>query len=139
MTPLVMEAQEKKRKNYKDDEVDEGSPKRHKTDQEEDPIPEPTRRGDKDKSSNSKRSKVDRNPADNPYLAHHYPPMGLPQENEDYGSASPLSKFVRHKTTAAQALEVEDGKYNPFSGNYFGNRYLSILKGRRDLPVAAQR
>jgi pre-mRNA-splicing factor ATP-dependent RNA helicase DHX15/PRP43 len=67
------------------------------------------------------------NPAANPYLAHMY-------ENKN-----PLSKFQRHKTTAAQAHTAEDGPNNPFNGAPLSQNYFSILKTRRDLPVHRQR
>lgn len=47
--------------------------------------------------------------------------------------------FERHQTTAAQAELVEDGKINPFTGKPFSENYFTILKGRRNLPVHAQR
>ena len=95
----------------------------------------------------SKRQKTtgEMDPRNNPYLAHHY-------ENENgsngYGNgystpplstSGPLSKMERHKTTAAQAREAEDGKNNPFTGRVHSEKYLSILRTRRDLPVQAQR
>lgn len=83
------------------------------------------------------------NPEDNPYLSHWY-------ENDTNGNSNgystppnrsdgPLAKLQRHQTTAAQARAAEDGKINPFTGRPFSERYFSILKTRRDLPVHAQR
>ena len=66
----------------------------------------------------------------------------VPKEAE-YIPINPLSKelegFVRHKSTAAQAEKVEDGKTNPFTGQEYSQKYFDILKVRRDLPVHAQR
>lgn len=45
----------------------------------------------------------------------------------------------RHQTTAELAAKLEDGPANPFTGNQFSQKYFDILKGRRDLPVHAQR
>jgi pre-mRNA-splicing factor ATP-dependent RNA helicase DHX15/PRP43 len=50
-----------------------------------------------------------------------------------------LQKFKRHGTTAKQARAAEDGPLNPFNGRQFSNKYMSILKTRRDLPVHQQR
>ncbi|KAK6200436.1 P-loop containing nucleoside triphosphate hydrolase protein [Scheffersomyces amazonensis] len=50
-----------------------------------------------------------------------------------------FSKFKRHETTAEQAEALENGHENPFTGKPFSQKYFSILKGRRDLPVHAQR
>ncbi|KIW33292.1 pre-mRNA-splicing factor ATP-dependent RNA helicase PRP43 [Cladophialophora immunda] len=82
-------------------------------------------------------------PQDNPYLAHWY-------DNEANGytngsstppnrSDGPLVDFQRHKTTAALAQKAEDSKVNPFTGRPHSDRYFSILRTRRDLPVHAQR
>ena len=54
-------------------------------------------------------------------------------------ASGPLAKFQRHKTTAALARSAEDGQTNPFTGESFSDRYVSILRKRRDLPVHAQR
>lgn len=92
----------------------------------------------------SKRQKTagDMNPQDNPYLSHWY-------DNESNGHANgfstpphadgALAKFQRHQTTAALARTAEDGKTNPFTGRPLSDRYVSILRTRRNLPVHAQR
>ncbi|KAJ9663718.1 DEAH-box ATP-dependent RNA helicase prp43 [Neophaeococcomyces mojaviensis] len=89
----------------------------------------------------AKRQKTtEMDPKDNPYLAHW-------NENGDDGfhsngvshAPSPLSKLQRHQTTVKTAVDAENGKYNPFTGQAFSKRYLSILKTRKDLPVHAQR
>ncbi|KZZ89524.1 pre-mRNA splicing factor ATP-dependent RNA helicase PRP43 [Ascosphaera apis ARSEF 7405] len=77
-------------------------------------------------------------PKDNPYLAHMYEDNA----SNGYGNGaenSPLAKFERHKTTAKMARKVEDSEVNPFNGKPLSQRYMSILKTRRDLPVHAQR
>lgn len=101
------------------------------------------RRPDLENGSRVKRQKIDMplsDPKDNPYLAHMY----ATETNNGiaYGASDKASLFAnikRHKTTAAQARQLEDGESNPFTGQPFSNRYLSILKTRRDLPVHAQR
>jgi pre-mRNA-splicing factor ATP-dependent RNA helicase DHX15/PRP43 len=95
------------------------------------------RRPDLDDRSRVKRQKTDKagtDPRNNPYLAHLYP-----DQNGDASKTNPFSQFSRHKTTAAMAIEVEDGEANPFAGKPFSSTYCSILKTRRDLPVHAQR
>ncbi|KAM5477969.1 DEAH-box ATP-dependent RNA helicase prp43 [Microsporum canis] len=95
-------------------------------------------RDDGENGSRAKRLKTtaDTDPRSNPYLAHMY-------ENEDVSNGtnreSPLAGFRRHETTAEMANEVESGGVNPFTGNQFSSRYVSILKTRRDLPVHQQR
>ena len=94
----------------------------------------------------SKRQKMSSDsvtdPRNNPYLAHMYT-----NETNGYtnGSATPtrpdtpLSALRRHLTTAKDARQIEDGKVNPLTGQAYSERYFSILKTRRDLPVHAQR
>ncbi|KAM5454772.1 DEAH-box ATP-dependent RNA helicase prp43 [Microsporum audouinii] len=95
-------------------------------------------RDDGENGSRAKRLKTtaDTDPRSNPYLAHMY-------ENEDVSNGTsrelPLAGFRRHETTAEMANEVESGGVNPFTGNQFSSRYVSILKTRRDLPVHQQR
>ncbi|KAL1971470.1 hypothetical protein VTN31DRAFT_2091 [Thermomyces dupontii] len=92
------------------------------------------RRPEAEDTSRAKRQKMEKpevDPRDNPYLAHMFP--------DKKSSGNPLDKFVRHKTTAAQAQKVEDGEINPFTGRPFSETYYSILKSRRNLPVHAQR
>jgi len=80
-------------------------------------------------------------PANNPYLAHHYENGGPARLKSSYNSAndSPLNKLVRHETTAAQAMELEDSVNSPYTGRPFSQTYFNILKTRRNLPVHAQR
>lgn len=47
--------------------------------------------------------------------------------------------LTRHQTTAGEALKLEDGPKNAFTGNRFLQKYFDILEVRRDLPVHAQR
>lgn len=92
----------------------------------------------------AKRQKMstDSDPRANPYLAHMYA-----DESHGYANGTatpsragtPLDGLQRHMTTAKQAQNLEDGKVNPFTGQQFSERYLSILKTRRDLPVHSQR
>ncbi|KAJ6144538.1 Pre-mRNA-splicing factor ATP-dependent RNA helicase PRP43 [Penicillium chermesinum] len=92
------------------------------------------RRSDSEDGARAKRQKMDVvDPKDNPYLAHMY------EGPTDSDKSSPLAKLKRHQTTAALAKQAEDGDINPFSGKPFSSKYFSILKGRRDLPVHAQR
>jgi pre-mRNA-splicing factor ATP-dependent RNA helicase DHX15/PRP43 len=97
------------------------------------------RRSDSEDGSRAKRQKMDKtgtDPKDNPYLAHMYADTssnGYPR------SDSPFAKVKRHQSTSAQAKEIEDGDINPFNGQPFSSKYVSILHGRRDLPVHAQR
>lgn len=93
----------------------------------------------------AKRQKTsgETNPQDNPYLSHWYD-----NDSNGYGNGyatpparadNPFAKMKRHETTAALAHEAEDGKASPFTGRSHSERYFSILRSRRDLPVHAQR
>ena len=94
---------------------------------------------DSDGGSRAKRqktSKPDMDPRANPYLAHMYEPAdGDANGAGDKG----LKKLKRHQTTAADAKKLEDGEINPFNQQPYSTKYFSILEGRRDLPVHAQR
>ncbi|KAF9639229.1 Helicase [Lasiodiplodia theobromae] len=87
--------------------------------------------------SRAKRQKTDAemDPKANPYLAHMY------EDSYSNGAAngSGLSNLVRHKTTAKDAEQAENGPNNPFTGQPLSQKYFNILKTRRDLPVHAQR
>ncbi|CUM64357.1 uncharacterized protein PRCAT00001959001 [Priceomyces carsonii] len=50
-----------------------------------------------------------------------------------------FSELKRHKTTTAEAIKLENGPKNPFSGTELSAKYFDILKVRRDLPVHSQR
>jgi len=103
-----------------------------------------SKRSDYGDGAPAKRQKTSENidPRNNPYLAHMYE-----TETNGYTNGSitpgrtdgPLAKLRRHKTTAVQARAAEDGKINPFTGQPLSERYVSILRTRRDLPVHAQR
>ena len=98
--------------------------------------------------------KKELDPRVNPYLAHKYEE---PAEDEGsyngysngYGrptnrmnglsNSSSLARFPRHKSTAAMAMNAEDGPNNPFSGQPLSSQYFNILKTRRNLPVHQQR
>jgi pre-mRNA-splicing factor ATP-dependent RNA helicase DHX15/PRP43 len=59
---------------------------------------------------------------------------------EDYSNSGDLlGSFKRHATTCKQAQEAEDGPLNAFTGQKLSNKYMKILKTRRDLPVHQQR
>jgi hypothetical protein len=96
-----------------------------------------------------KTSNRNMDPRNNPYLQHMYADESSGDISNGYSTPpkrfsgltgpGPLAKSQRHKTTAALARSVEDGQINPFTGEPFSNRYVSILRTRRDLPVHAQR
>ncbi|CAI6243729.1 unnamed protein product [Periconia digitata] len=75
--------------------------------------------------------------ANNPYLAHWNEDSSY--QNDFSGSGDLLTKFTRHATTAKQARTAEDGPQNPFTGRGLSDKYMSILKKRRELPVNTQR
>ena len=108
-------------------------------------------------SSVSKKPQPDMDPRMNPYLAHMYPEEWEDKSEENgyvngysfnsgpgraggagYASVA-FKKFKRHATTAALAAKAEDGPNNPFNEQPLSERYFTILKGRRQLPVHAQR
>lgn len=97
------------------------------------------RHSDSEGGSRAKRQKMSKpetDPRDNPYLAHMYEST----DGDTNGVADKaFKKMKRRQTTAAQAKKVEDGDMNPFSRQPFSSKYFSILEGRRDLPVHAQR
>ncbi|PYI11176.1 pre-mRNA splicing factor ATP-dependent RNA helicase PRP43 [Aspergillus sclerotiicarbonarius CBS 121057] len=100
------------------------------------------RRSDSDNSSRAKRQKMDKpetDPKDNPYLAHMYEDNSNSWTDGATDLHPAFGKIKRHQTTAASAQKVEDGDINPFNGQPFSSKYVSILKTRRDLPVHAQR
>ncbi|CAL9738427.1 pre-mRNA-splicing factor ATP-dependent RNA helicase Prp43p [Monosporozyma servazzii] len=62
-----------------------------------------------------------------------------PESQMVHHDAGEFTGLVRHKTTAEQAKNLEDGKLNPFTGRDYTPKYVDILKIRRELPVHAQR
>jgi pre-mRNA-splicing factor ATP-dependent RNA helicase DHX15/PRP43 len=89
-----------------------------------------------DESARVKRVKTengDIKTESNPYLSHWNDDAPVKSE------ASGLAGFKRHATTAKQAKVAEDGPNNPFTGKPLSSKYMSILRGRRDLPVQQQR
>lgn len=89
-------------------------------------------------------SAANADPNYNPYLAHMYGNGGVSLDggSVDESSASEsslLDKFKRHATRSAQAAKAEDGPNNPFNGRPLSQRYMTILKTRRNLPVHTQR
>ncbi|CAH1762214.1 12048_t:CDS:10 [Entrophospora sp. SA101] len=47
--------------------------------------------------------------------------------------------FLPGRTTATQAIKVEEGEINPFNGKPYSKRYRQLLENRRKLPVHQQR
>ncbi|CAI5758374.1 unnamed protein product [Candida verbasci] len=68
--------------------------------------------------------------------SHPHPTTESSMIHHDQGE---FKNITRHKTTAEQGETLENGPINPFTGNKFTDRYFSILKTRRDLPVHYQR
>ena len=112
-------------------------------------VRRPENEEDRPLKKRQKTFSSDKDPRDNPYLAHHYAENNfdgsgngyLPphrRQNNAFSNGS-LAGFRKHQTTAAQARAVEDGDVNPFTDQAFSKRYTSILQKRRDLPVQAQR
>lgn len=66
---------------------------------------------------------------------------GTPHANGsgDTATSGQMAGWKRHATTAANAKAAEDGPSNPFNDAPLSDRYFSILRTRRDLPVHAQR
>ncbi|KAJ8096873.1 P-loop containing nucleoside triphosphate hydrolase protein [Lipomyces tetrasporus] len=66
--------------------------------------------------------------------------LGIEQRSGVNGfQDAPLSDFVRHQTSAEQALKAEEGPLNPFNLKQLSQKYFDILKVRRNLPVHLQR
>ena len=99
--------------------------------------------GDFAEGGPSKRQKTSTDPRNNPYLAHMYEDQSNGHTNgaatPPSRTGTPLDKMQRHSSTAKEARAAEDGDINPFTGNQFSQRYISILKTRRNLPVQEQR
>ena len=97
--------------------------------------------------SRFKRQKMSDADKANPYLAHMQDNGDGEADSNSYGNgysngnngSSILDTFKRHATTDKDAMKAEDGPKNPFNGNQLSDRYFSILKTRRDLPVHQQR
>ncbi|CDK25654.1 unnamed protein product [Kuraishia capsulata CBS 1993] len=68
--------------------------------------------------------------------AHPHAPSEAVLEVHDAGE---FAGMTRHKTTAQEAQKLESAELNPFTGLPFTQKYVDILKVRRDLPVHAQR
>ncbi|KAF4549145.1 Pre-mRNA-splicing factor ATP-dependent RNA helicase PRP43-like protein [Elsinoe fawcettii] len=105
-------------------------------------------RRSRDEDSNpAKRQKMD--PATNPYLAHMRDDAEEPHQNGSNGYSNggyngkatgpSIAGMKRHQTTSKLAKVAEDGPLNPFTGRQLSDRYFSILKTRRNLPVHQQR
>ncbi|KNE62551.1 hypothetical protein AMAG_07759 [Allomyces macrogynus ATCC 38327] len=88
----------------------------------------------------------------NPYLAHassssslaSAPSSSKMRINMDASlppapTSGPFAGLIPGQTTAKQAMALEDGHANPFTGRAFTKRYRDILAKRRELPVTAQR
>ena len=101
--------------------------------------------------SNAPAVKYKLDPRANPYLSHHYHDQsnsygGGGMQNGSWAASQytaksngSFSNMRRHKTTAAQGKALEDGPTNAFTGRPLTQQYMNILKGRRNLPVYAQR
>ncbi|KAH6990235.1 hypothetical protein EDB80DRAFT_167392 [Ilyonectria destructans] len=50
-----------------------------------------------------------------------------------------MQALVRNKTTAEQAMALEDGNAHPFRAELHTGKYFEILKARRQLPVSGMR
>lgn len=74
--------------------------------------------------------------AEEEWLHHHHDEEPPKMDVHDNGEFKGL---VRYKTTAEIAQRLESGKANPFTGRPFTQKYIDILRVRRDLPVHAQR
>ncbi|KAI1817616.1 P-loop containing nucleoside triphosphate hydrolase protein [Poronia punctata] len=75
----------------------------------------------------------------NKYLAHWNEDNNYADGNGKLPAGSPLRDFKRRESTAKQAFEAEDRDNNPFTGYPHSEKYFSILKTRRNLPVHKQR
>lgn len=109
---------------------------------------EKKRAGSDDERPTKRPKAADMDPSTNPYLAHRYDGteqnangVGVGKRGASNGNAgdSILNTFVRHETTAAQAMGAEKGPNNPFNGNPLSKQYFRILETRRNLPVHTQR
>ncbi|KAF7539365.1 hypothetical protein G7Z17_g12431 [Cylindrodendrum hubeiense] len=54
-------------------------------------------------------------------------------------SSLSMQALVRNKTTAGQAIALEDGNSHPLRAGLHTSRYFEILKTRRQLPVSGSR
>ncbi|CCJ31078.1 unnamed protein product [Pneumocystis jirovecii] len=85
----------------------------------------------------NKRQKQDE---ENPYLSHIKMNNFQTKSNIYSNNYNFLwENFKKHQSTAEQALKIEEGPINPFSGIEFSDKYFGILKRRRQLPVHTQR
>ncbi|GEQ70695.1 hypothetical protein JCM33374_g4374 [Metschnikowia sp. JCM 33374] len=74
--------------------------------------------------------------AEQSYNQHHHEETPEALQTHDNGEFNGLTRF---KTTAKDAQKLESAKLNPFTGREFTQKYVDILRVRRDLPVHAQR
>ncbi|KAM9908320.1 hypothetical protein OXX69_006077 [Metschnikowia pulcherrima] len=74
--------------------------------------------------------------AEESYNQHHREATPETLQAHDNGEFAGLT---RYKTTAKDAQRLESGKINPFTGREYTQKYIDILRVRRDLPVHAQR
>ncbi|KAG5519426.1 hypothetical protein PMAC_002053 [Pneumocystis sp. 'macacae'] len=85
----------------------------------------------------NKRQKQDE---ENPYLSHLKMNDFQPKSNIYSNNYNFLwANFKKHQSTAEQAQKIEEGPINPFNGLEFSDKYFSILKRRKQLPVHTQR
>ncbi|KAK6462179.1 RNA helicase [Scheffersomyces coipomensis] len=90
----------------------------------------------KQKVSDESTAEIVAEAAEEALRLHPHPQVDDTLVHHDNGE---FAKFKRHQTTAYDAESLENNTINPFTGNEFSNQYFKILKGRRDLPVHAQR
>ncbi|KAJ1508188.1 DEAH-box ATP-dependent RNA helicase prp43 [Coelomomyces lativittatus] len=92
-----------------------------------------------------RKAQVDHETRPNPYLAHRHPTspssssLSTSAPSSTMKKKNPFSTLTPDHTTAAQAMEIEDGEINPFTLRPFSKEYRALLKKRRDLPVSLQR
>ena len=146
----VLDARPNKYKEEVDDFVEKIGTKRKQKQEDTDDESSP----DLAQQHGKPPRKKEPDPRANPYLAHRYEESvesegdyngysngyGRPTSRVNgLSNASSLTRFPRHKSTAAMAKTAEDGPNNPFSGQPLSSQYFNILKTRRNLPVHQQR
>ncbi|KAI9188796.1 DEAH-box ATP-dependent RNA helicase prp43 [Blastocladiella emersonii ATCC 22665] len=102
----------------------------------------------KEKKSSKKRSRSPSPAAGASAAAASPAPTPAPPATTTYATPAPnaptsgkgaFAHMKRGQTSAAQAVALEDGATNPFTGRPHTQKYKDILKKRRELPVSNQR